>query len=257
MLPDALADVLGRVVADVQRQWLKEIDRMSAESRATIAECKLRVAEIENELREMYMREHNRLVNEMADAIDKVKDGKDGEPGLPGKDGKDGADGADGRDGAPGMDGRDGAPGVDGKDGTPGERGEKGIDGKDGRDGTDGAGFEDWTATVENERELVISCGKDERRKQIVLTLGYLIDRGVFKADQVYEQGDTVTHSGSLWIAQRQTARIIPGTSDDWRLAAKRGRDGKDGKDGAPGPQGSEGRAGRDLTQIGPNGGKW
>jgi hypothetical protein len=52
------------------------------------------------------------------------------------------------------------------------------------------------------------------------------IDRGVW-TEQAYDRGDCASHGGSLWIAQRDT-RAKPGTSDDWRLACKKGRDGRD-----------------------------
>jgi hypothetical protein len=47
--PDAdavLADALGAVVARMQRQWQRELDRMAAESRAAIAEVKAACLEI-------------------------------------------------------------------------------------------------------------------------------------------------------------------------------------------------------------------
>jgi integrin beta 3 len=68
-----------------------------------------------------------------------------------------------------------------------------------------------------------------------------------------------VTLDGSLFIAQRDT-EAMPGTSADWRLAVKRGRDGKDGapgKKGDRGEKGKDGRDGKDLTQLGPDGSKW
>jgi len=54
-----------------------------------------------------------------------------------------------------------------------------------------------------------------------------VIDAGVWKEDAAYVAGDAVSHGGSLFIAQTETA-ARPGKSDDWRLAVKRGNDGRD-----------------------------
>jgi hypothetical protein len=45
--------------------------------------------------------------------------------------------------------------------------------------------------------------------------------------------------------------------SGAWRLAVKKGSDGRDGIRGEKGERGAEGRPGKDLTQMGPGGGKW
>ena len=83
-----------------------------------------------------------------------------------------------------------------------------------------------------------------------------MIYRGVW-TDQPYTQGDTVTWDGSLWVRMAGEGTSKPGTDSLWRLSAKRGRDGRDGLRGEKGERGAEGRAGRDLTQLGPDGGKW
>ncbi|WP_245248510.1 phage gp6-like head-tail connector protein [Yokenella regensburgei] len=56
-----------------------------------------------------------------------------------------------------------------------------------------------------------------------------MLYRGVFKSDQEYLPGDTVTWGGSLWHCDKQT-QDKPGEtgSAGWTLAAKRGRDGRD-----------------------------
>lgn len=45
--------------------------------------------------------------------------------------------------------------------------------------------------------------------------------RGVFAEGESYRKGDVVTHSGSLWIAQKQTDKRPPGNG--WVLAVKQG----------------------------------
>lgn len=60
-----------------------------------------------------------------------------------------------------------------------------------------------------------------------VIKMPVVIDRGSYQDGVEYEQGDGVTAGGSFWIARRAT-KDAPKSSDDWRLAVKRGRDGYD-----------------------------
>ena len=59
---------------------------------------------------------------------------------------------------------------------------------------------------------------------------------GVWKADRGYMQGDAVTSGGSLFICQMNETTLVPGKSDAWQLAVKRGGDGRDGARGPIGP---------------------
>lgn len=68
--------------------------------------------------------------------------------------------------------------------------------------------------------------------------------KGVWKEDEGYALGDFVTLAGSTWHCNVPETKTKPGTSDDWTLAVKRGRDGKDGRDGSIGPQGKSGPKG-------------
>jgi len=54
-----------------------------------------------------------------------------------------------------------------------------------------------------------------------------LVDKGVFRAEESYENGDGVTWGGSFFIAQKDAPIGKPGEPgcDGWRLAVKRGRD--------------------------------
>lgn len=51
--------------------------------------------------------------------------------------------------------------------------------------------------------------------------LGY---RGVWQAAGRYRRGNFVSHDGSMWHANTDTC-AKPGTSNDWSLAVKRGKD--------------------------------
>lgn len=49
---------------------------------------------------------------------------------------------------------------------------------------------------------------------------------GVYQPSGDYERGHIVTHQGSAWHAVRPT-RAVPGTSGDWQLMVKAGRDAR------------------------------
>lgn len=192
--------------------------------------------------------------------------GDTGERGADGLPGRDGADGLNGKDGAPG---RDGVDGINGKDGAPGERGRDGVDGKgvtidevmsglEGlvakwaleferraqdmlqravdrlpvpKDGLDGLGFDDLDVVHDGTGGIILRFARGEQKKEFALQLPTLVDRGVFKEGSDYKMGNGVTFGGCFWIAQKDNPEGKPGSSDDWRLAVKKGRDGRDAGD--------------------------
>lgn len=95
---------------------------------------------------------------------------------------------------------------------------------KDGKDGlpADSIKFE------QDGRILKIFVG--EKSHQIKLES--VIDCGVWDAGKAYDKGDGVTSGGNYWIAQKDT-KDAPGTSKDWRMAVRKGRDGRDLRDNA------------------------
>ena len=58
-------------------------------------------------------------------------------------------------------------------------------------------------------------------------TLPVMIYRGVFKAEETYERGDSVTWGGSLWHCNEPDGSKPGEGNKSWQLVAKRGRDGK------------------------------
>ena len=76
--------------------------------------------------------------------------------------------------------------------------------------------------------------------KTVDVKTAAILDAGVWK-EGAYNWGDTVSHGGSMWIAQRDTDTKPDTPGCHWRLSAKRGRDGKDGKPGERGPVGPRG----------------
>jgi hypothetical protein len=284
-LPDALADALGRVIADVRKEWDKDLERMNAESRAIIAELKAQVSDLTSQLKGLT----SDAVKRVDEAISNVKDGRDGAPGKDGRDGIDGAPGKDGEPGKSGENGKDGAPGKDGRDGLDatefmraeghlivvmnngstkdlgevdgkdGDPGHDGRDGKNGRDGVDGLSVDDFQAEFDGERSVMLRFVRGDVVREIgPFVFPVPIYRGVWKPDIEYRKGDIVTLNGSQFIAQKDapTGRPEDG-SGDWIMSVKRGRDGKNGERGEKGEKGDPGRPGRDLTQLGHDGTKW
>jgi len=136
----------------------------------------------------------------------------------------------------------------------------------------DGAEYErsGWSVVMRGLRDVSMDLSDDGRTVTLSLsmtggktitksaTVSTMVYRRVWTEKSMYQQGDTTTWDGSLWVAMRDAdAGCKPGTDDTWQLAAKRGRDGKDGLRGEKGERGAEGRAGKDLTQMGPDGRKW
>jgi integrin beta 3 len=200
--------------------------------------------------------------------------------GMSGENGKDGREGVDGRDGRDGEPGRD-AIHVEVLDGIdPAKKYQRGTfahfrggivrsfrvtDAMGGGAELEKAGWHVVVNGIDSESETELddgrfvertttyTSGKSFTRKHV---RAVMVDRGIFKAETQYLKGDVVTWDGSMWIAQEPTSDK-PGESKTWRMSVRKGRDGRDGLRGEKGERGAEGRAGKDLTQVGPDGGKW
>lgn len=159
--------------------------------------------------------------------------------GERGEKGDQGPIGEMGPQGPAGRDGRDGQAGLPGVQGDKGLDGLNGKDGRDGIDGKDGLGFDDMDGEYDEHGRLSLKFVRGDIAK--MYRVPGIVDRGIWREGETYENGDAVTWGGSFFIAQCQTS-AKPETSKDWRLAAKRGRDGKNGIDGKAGPQGPKGK---------------
>ena len=141
--------------------------------------------------------------------------------------------------------------GRDGRDGAPGAKGEPGANGRDGVNGVDGLGFDDISLDFDGERNLVLRFRKGDNEKAFPLRGPWPIDRGIWRATHPYQRGDSVSHGGSTWTAQKDDPAGKPGEVEgEWRLAVKKGRDGKDGERGAPGAPGERGLPGLNKRRI-------
>lgn len=119
--------------------------------------------------------------------------------------------------------------------------------GQDGKNGLDGFGFDDLTATGDDDGNITLTFTKGDRVKQFTFRIPRTVYKDVW-TESDYTKGDIVTFGGSAWFALVDFPKAKPGQVDgEWRLAVKKGRDGRDGKDGQ---QGIPGRAGKDATII-------
>jgi integrin beta 3 len=89
-------------------------------------------------------------------------------------------------------------------------------------------------------RKVVYSDGKVQETRT---TTNMIIHRGVW-TKRLYEVGDICTWNGSMWHCEKSMTEAQPGTSPDWKLVVKAGRDGKEGKPGDRGEKGERGPKG-------------
>jgi hypothetical protein len=144
-----------------------------------------------------------------------------------------------------------------GRDGLPGAPGPPGRDGRDGAPGQDGLGFDELHVLRNGEREITLEFVQGERVKRFPIAVPAVIYQGVYTSGKAYEPGDVVSFGGSGWHCNQPTDTKPGDGNATWTLAIKHGRDGRDGKDGAKGDRGPPGPPGKDLTHLGPDGGKW
>lgn len=97
-----------------------------------------------------------------------------------------------------------------------------------GKDGKDALSVDDFDLTIEDDRKVTVSlkCGDRVVEKSVIIPS--IIDKGVFGDGLTYEKGDAVSYGGQLYIAQKDAPEGKPSTTNDWRLAVKRGRDGRE-----------------------------
>lgn len=104
-----------------------------------------------------------------------------------------------------------------------------GPPGPAGKDGADGLGIDDLNAELTDERVVTLSFANGVRRKTIPIEFtGIVLYKGVYDEATAYVRGDVVTYDGSWWHCQAPTRATKPGTSPQWKLTVKRGRDGRD-----------------------------
>lgn len=237
-----LADVLGRVVAQVRQEWRRDRELAVAETARIIAEMRAEVLELRQHVQEA-------AAARMAELRD-GQDGAAGPPGPPGERGERGEAGPQGVEGPPGVDGAPGLPGA------PGERGAAGPTGKL-------AGLKVWTRGVHYEGGVVthqgsVWCAVRDTGEQpphddwlLIVARGQDAPvgeiRGVYDQNQTYRQFDLVSWHDSEWRAKVDNPGELPG--DGWAMSARKGASGRPGPAGERGPQGPPGKAAPTVTE--------
>lgn len=89
----------------------------------------------------------------------------------------------------------------------------------------DGFGFDDLSFDYDGERCLTLRFTKGDETKEFPINLPIPIYRGVYRDEESYKKGDTVTWGGSVWIARGNTPKHP--RDGEWQLAVKAGRDGR------------------------------
>lgn len=90
-------------------------------------------------------------------------------------------------------------------------------------------GVKSQSVEYNGERDAVIKTVlSDGHVNECAIKIPALLDKGVFRDGQIYEKGDGVTFGGSYWISLKDNPEGKPGSSDDFRLAVKRGRDARE-----------------------------
>lgn len=112
------------------------------------------------------------------------------------------------------------------------------VVGRDGAAGADGLSMADVTRAYDAEaHEVVERWTVAGEAKELRYPAGGIRPGGFWREGMKCHALQAITHDGALWIAKRDTAaRPCLENSDDWQLAARKGRDGRDGKDGKPPP---------------------
>lgn len=101
------------------------------------------------------------------------------------------------------------------------------------------SGMRGWECMVEGIESISIDQVSERSFKSVVtyssgsvleksFSIPAILDKGVYSDTGTYEKGDGVTYAGSYWIVQKDSPEGKPGSSDDFRLAVKRGRDGRE-----------------------------
>lgn len=230
----ACARFIGRKVEPVERR-LEEVERAAA----GIAErAALTQSDVVKEL--VATDALAPLIDLMvAEAVSKYFEANPVQHGRDGARGPQGERGADGVGLADALIDRDGALVLTMTDGRAKGLGVVvGRDGAAGSDGRDGLSMVDVSRAYDTEtHEVVERWTVAGEAKELRYPAGGIRPGGFWREGMKSHALQAVTHDGALWIAKRDTAaRPCLENSDDWQLAARKGRDGRDGKDGKPPP---------------------
>lgn len=99
------------------------------------------------------------------------------------------------------------------------------VEGKDGADGLSLESFDLQYIEETHEVELRAVCGA--RSKSLRFPAGGIRPAGYWRDGTKAQANEAWVHDGSMYIAKRATSAKPESKSDDWLIAARRGRDGE------------------------------
>lgn len=198
MTDDPVLGAVQRFIDGVRAALAKQADEMRG-----------LVAETRSALTEMQTRS--------AQPVPQGERGERGEPGERGEAGPAGEKGEQGPPGPAGAPGERGADGLNGRDGAPGPQGERGADGILSR--------AEFDALLEARFAEIQTRNAAQLAEARVLNLADSW-RGVWKQTETYQRGNVAQWDGCPWLALADKPTTKPGTSPEWVMFAKKGRDG-------------------------------
>lgn len=225
---DVLAKALAGIIVDLKREWRMELEVITAESRATVAELKTQIADgmvKYAEIKGQYDALAVQLETQVCEAVSQIRDGVDGKDGAPGRNGENGRDGL-----SPNPADIDQmvvlhvAAAIDAlPPATDGQPGKDGINGKDGQ------------SVSPMELRSLIDIAVEERVAKIEVTHG--VDGKDGHPGKDGQDGKNVDHDVVRAMVVEEVAKI-PAPQD-----GKDGENGTAGKDGVPGKDGVDGKS--------------
>lgn len=156
-------------------------------------------------------------------AVKEIPLPKDGAPGKDGANGVDGQKGADGLGLAGAMIDREGALQITLTNGEVKSLGL--VVGKDGNDGLSLDGFE--LEYLPESHEIAVKAMAAGRVKELRYPAGGIRPAGYWREGTKAQPGEAWVHDGSTWFAKKTTSSKPESRSEDWIIAARKGRDGE------------------------------
>jgi hypothetical protein len=102
------------------------------------------------------------------------------------------------------------------------------VVGKDGEDGSDGISLDAFEMEyLPESHEIAIKAAVGTRVKELRYPAGGIRPGGYWREGTKAQSNEAWVHDGSLWIAKTATASKPESRSEDWIIAARKGRDGE------------------------------
>lgn len=97
------------------------------------------------------------------------------------------------------------------------------------KDGRDAFQLEDFSMDHDGDGTVTLKFKAGEFEKAHSLRFPFQRYRSVWREDENYREGHSVTFGGSTFTAMVDNPTEKPGTGSQWQLSVKRGKDGRDG----------------------------